>query len=170
MNNPSLLVVEDDTRFRTLLCRQLARKGFEVDGVGYSSAEHWMMAEKARLFGDEAMRAEIIAAPDPAAAKRLGRKVRGFDHAVWEARCVEIVTEGNVAKFGQNPELGAFLASTGSGVLVEASPQDRIWGIGMVASDPRASDPTRWDGRNLLGFALMEARHRLAAAGSGQDG
>lgn len=135
---------------------------FEVDGVGYASAEQWMMAGKARLFGDDAMLARILATDDPSTAKRLGRKVRGFEQARWAAHGFELVVEGNVAKFGQHPALAAYLASTRGRVLVEASPTDRIWGIGLAAADPRASDPAQWQGSNLLGFALMEARQRLA--------
>jgi ribA/ribD-fused uncharacterized protein len=87
--------------------------------------------------------------------------VRGFDADRWDAARWEIVVRGNLAKFRQNPELGAFLANTGDRVLVEASPVDRIWGIGLAEDDARAQDPERWRGINLLGFALMEARARL---------
>ena len=134
---------------------------FTVDGDRYASAEHFMMAEKARLFGDEATRAQILKAADPAAAKRLGRRVRGFDEGRWEAERFEIVVRGSRAKFEQNPPLREFLLGTGDRVLVEASPVDRIWGIGMAADDPRAGDPEQWRGLNLLGFALMEARSLL---------
>jgi ribA/ribD-fused uncharacterized protein len=136
---------------------------FTVDGERYATAEHWMMAEKARLFGDAAARAKILAAREPGEAKKLGRGVRGFDVARWAEARFEIVVRGNVEKFGQNAELKAFLLGTGDQVLVEASPEDRIWGIGMAADDPRARHPDEWDGENLLGFALMEARARLRA-------
>ncbi len=134
---------------------------FTVEGQLYRSAEHFMMAEKARLFGDEATRAQILAAGDPAAAKALGRKVAGFDEARWVERRSEIVLQGSRAKFSQHPELLAFLHNTGDQVLVEASPTDRIWGIGLQQDDPRALDPRTWRGLNLLGFALMEARDSL---------
>lgn len=140
---------------------------FTVDGVGYVSAEHWMMAGKARLFGDEEAAGQAVAAKSPAAAKKVGRLVRGFDEAVWERERYGLVVAGSFHKFGQNPELGAFLRDTGRRVLVEASPLDRIWGIGLAADDQRAQDPTAWRGLNLLGFALMEARERLRG---GTDG
>jgi ribA/ribD-fused uncharacterized protein len=139
---------------------------FTVDGVRYASAEHWMMAAKARLFEDGASRAAILAAPTPAQAKGLGRLVRDFDDRRWAAARVDLVVEGNVAKFGQDPGLCAYLLGTGQRVLVEASPRDRVWGIGLGASDERATDPARWRGENLLGFALMEARDRLASRGA----
>ncbi|MFF0742021.1 NADAR family protein [Streptomyces sp. NPDC004111] len=136
---------------------------FTVDGVRYATAEHWMMARKAVLFGDEEARAAALAASSPAAAKKAGRLVRGFDDTVWERERYAIVVEGSVHKFRQHPDLGTYLRGTGSRVLVEASPLDRIWGIGLAADDPRAEDPARWRGLNLLGFALMDARERLAA-------
>ncbi|MFD7585920.1 NADAR family protein [Kitasatospora sp. NPDC059811] len=136
---------------------------FTVDGVAYASAEHWMMAGKARMFGDEAIEQRVLAAHTPAEAKKLGRLVRGFDDATWTAGRFELVVEGNVAKFGQDEALRAYLLGTGDRVLVEASPVDRIWGIGLAADDIRAERPDEWRGLNLLGFALMEARARLAA-------
>ncbi|HEU5332336.1 MAG TPA: NADAR family protein [Actinocrinis sp.] len=136
---------------------------FAVDGTEYASAEHWMMAAKARLFDDHDAIPGILAAATPAEAKKLGRLVRGFDDEVWVAHRFELVVTGNVAKFGQDPALREFLLGTSRRVLVEASPRDRIWGIGLGAANERATDPAQWRGLNLLGFALMEARDRLAA-------
>lgn len=135
---------------------------FSVDGVTYANAEQWMMAGKARLFGDDETLAEILATGDPAAIKHLGKKVRGFDEDTWKRRRLDLVTEGNVAKFSQDAALRAHLLGTGDAVLVEASPLDRIWGIGLAEDSPDARDPRRWRGLNLLGFALMRARARLA--------
>lgn len=134
---------------------------FTVDEVEYASAEHWMMAAKARLFGDPEAQHQILAARTPAEAKKLGRLVRDFDDAVWSAERFGLVVAGNVAKFGQDAGLRAFLLATANRVLVEASPRDQIWGIGLGAANERATDPARWRGRNLLGFALMEAREQL---------
>ncbi|GAB2816578.1 NADAR domain-containing protein [Actinoallomurus bryophytorum] len=135
---------------------------FTVDGVTYRTAEHWMMAQKARLFGDEETFARIVEAGHPRQAKELGREISAFDEATWVARRLEIVAAGNAAKFGRYPVLKAYLLGTGSRILVEASPLDRIWGIGMAADDDHATQPHLWKGLNLLGFALMEARTRLA--------
>jgi ribA/ribD-fused uncharacterized protein len=134
---------------------------FEASGHRYPTAEHWMMAEKARLFGDKDAASKIMAAGSPKQAKQLGREVRGFDEAVWDREKMRIVTEGSVHKFKQNPPLRDFLRSTGEVVLVEASPVDRVWGIGLAAEDERAGNPLLWRGDNLLGFALMAARERL---------
>ncbi|MBM9507539.1 NADAR family protein [Actinacidiphila acididurans] len=137
---------------------------FTADGVRYATAEHWMMAGKARLFGDAEAERQVLVAGHPDQAKTAGRLVRGFDEAAWAAARFDLVVRGNVHKFGQDPDLRDFLLGTGERVLVEASPVDRVWGIGLAADDPRAADPARWRGLNLLGFALMEARSRLAAA------
>ncbi|MEV4949180.1 NADAR family protein [Streptomyces sp. NPDC053755] len=134
---------------------------FEVAGVRYATAEHWMMAEKARLFGDADAERAALAASSPAEAKKAGRLVRGFDGEVWERERFGIVVEGSVHKFSSDERLRWFLLGTRGRVLVEASPMDRIWGIGLAADDARATDPSRWRGLNLLGFALMEARERL---------
>jgi ribA/ribD-fused uncharacterized protein len=139
---------------------------FAVDGVRYRSAEHWMMAEKARLFGDERSAAAVVAASSPKEAKALGRGATGFDSERWAAAGFDIVVRGNVAKFGQDPQLRDYLLHTGDAVLVEASPLDPVWGIGLAADDPRARRPAEWPGTNLLGFALMQARHVLAGAGA----
>src|SRR5574341_472647 len=135
--------------------------GFTVDGVTYPSAEHCMMAHKARLFGDEDTAAKIHAAPHPRAAKALGRRVRGFDEATWSAHRYGIVVQANTAKFAQHPPLRDYLLGTGDRILGEASPVDRVWGIGLAAGDRRAHQPTAWRGLNLLGFALMDVRAAL---------
>ena len=136
---------------------------FTVSGQTYPSAEAYMMAAKARLFDDAETLARILATDDPAEAKTLGRGVRGFDPAVWESHGYDVVVAANLAKFTQHPELGAYLLSTHPAVLVEASPQDAMWGIGLDAAHRDARSPSRWRGRNLLGFALTEVRERLVA-------
>ncbi len=143
---------------------------FEVDGVEYATAEHWMMAEKARLFGDDAMVKEILACKGPREAKACGRKVSGFDHVKWDEHRMDVVESGNHAKFSQHPDLKEFLLGTArpvanpkaSVILVEAAGRDSIWGIGLIESNPKADDPATWKGMNLLGFALTAVRERLA--------
>lgn len=136
---------------------------FTVDGVTYASAEHWMMAAKARLFADADAERAILAARTPTEAKKAGRGVRGFDEAAWAQERFEIVVRGSVHKFTSDPALREFLTGTGRQVLVEASPLDRVWGVGLAADDPLILDPARWRGPNLLGFALMEARALLSS-------
>jgi ribA/ribD-fused uncharacterized protein len=118
---------------------------------------------QARLCGDAETAGKILAAPHPGAAKALGRQVRGFDEQRWAEHRFDVVVAGNMAKFGQHHQLREFLIGTGSRVLVEASPQDRVWGIGLAAGDEQAGSPENWPGLNLLGFALMEVRRRLRA-------
>ena len=134
---------------------------FKKDNITYATAEHWMMAEKARLFKDENMLREIIKAKSPTEAKQLGRQVKGFKNNIWLTHRYEIVKQGNLLKFTQNLPLKNFLLNTKSKILVEASPIDSIWGIGLAADDDRAKNPLQWKGDNLLGFALMEVRDGL---------
>lgn len=134
---------------------------FVVEGTHYATAEHFMMAGKARLFGDAQAHERIVVAASPNEAKELGRTVKGFDAVRWEAARFDLVVAGNLAKFSQNAAMGEFLKSTGDRVIVEASPVDKVWGIGMAADDPHAENPRLRKGLNLLGFALMEVRERL---------
>jgi ribA/ribD-fused uncharacterized protein len=133
---------------------------FEIEGKTYATAEHLMMAKKAELFDSE-MVEEISAAKSPHQVKKLGRKIKNFDPKIWDKHKFEIVVEGNFHKFNQHDDLKAFLLNTGSRILVEASPVDTIWGIGMAADHPNIENPSLWKGENLLGFALMEVRDRL---------
>jgi ribA/ribD-fused uncharacterized protein len=135
----------------------------EVDGVHYRHAEGYMMAAKARVFDDMKILGQILDAEHPGEANKLGRLVQGFDEMEWQRHRFEIVVRGNLAKFSQSEDLRAYLLSTAPRILVEASPRDRIWGIGLVQSDLRALEPSQWRGRNLLGFALTEVRARLTA-------
>lgn len=137
---------------------------FTVDELTYRTAEHFMMVSKARLFGDESAASRILAAESPREAKALGRAVRGFDEEVWKASRYRVVVDGNTAKFAQNPELLLYLTSTTGRVLVEASPEDQIWGIGLAADNNRSRRPSQWRGLNLLGFALMDVREKLTSA------
>jgi len=131
---------------------------FVVDGQPYSSAEQYMMAGKARLFGDGEALARILAADEPDRIKALGRQVTGYDEEAWAARRFDIVTAGNVEKFGQDEQLRRYLLATDDEIIVEASPVDRVWGIGLPAAHEDANRPERWPGLNLLGFALARAR------------
>lgn len=137
------------------------KQGFTHEEIYYRTAEHWMMAEKARLFGDEESLKKILRSNTPIEAKKLGRKVRDFQVEIWTQHCYDIVRTGNWYKFSQHPRLKAFLLSTGQQILVEASPYDQIWGIGLSQEAPQAHQPSEWLGQNLLGFALMEVRDEL---------
>ena len=134
---------------------------FAVDGLVFPTAEHYMMHRKAVLFGDEETAARILRARHPNEAKNLGREVRGYDDRTWTANRFDIVVAGNLAKFGQHALLGRYLLGTSDRVLVEASPLDRIWGIGLAADDERTASPRSWLGVNLLGFVLMAVREQL---------
>jgi ribA/ribD-fused uncharacterized protein len=137
---------------------QWYKSSFMVDKIVYPTAEHWMMAEKARLFNDHETLAKILSVEKPAEAKNLGREVMNFEPGKWASSCYNIVVEGNKHKFSQNDDLKNYLLQTKSAILVEASPVDTIWGIGLSQDSKDAANPFHWKGTNLLGFALMEVR------------
>lgn len=134
---------------------------FTEDGKTFRTAEHYMMANKAWLFGDKQAAEKILASRHPSDAKRIGRTVRGFREDKWEKERTRVVVRGNLAKFRQNPKLARYLMSTHPEILVEASPHDRIWGIGMERTHPHAFRARSWQGMNLLGFSLMFVRQTL---------
>ena len=134
---------------------------FEVDGINYPTLEHYFMAQKAKAFGDMKIYNQILTSKGPSEAKKLGRIVHEFDELIWDPLRKNIMITANLEKFSQNPHLEYDLLATDDAVLVEASPYDKIWGIGMGEYDPDVNDPTKWKGLNLLGFCLMEVRRRL---------
>lgn len=140
----------------------------EPEPVEFLSAEHWMMHSKALLFNDEHIARLVLeigadTGADLKAVKDLGRQVRGFDETIWVEHRERIVKQGNVLKFEQNEELRRLLLETGDKILVEASPFDRIWGIGKSEKDINVNDTSRW-GLNLLGKILMEVRMEVRDA------
>ena len=142
---------------------------FEADGVRYHTTEQYMMARKAMLMGDTITYGRIMAADTPRDYKALGREVQNFDAALWDQEKYNVVLQGNLAKFSQNPELFEFLDGTGSSILVEGSPYDGIWGVNLGIDDPGINNPNNWKGENLLGFALMEVRDILRDESTQQD-
>lgn len=134
---------------------------FKINEVTYFSAEHYMMAEKARIFNDFTMLEKILHTQSPKQVKQFGREVKNFDKNIWEQHREEVIKRGNIAKFSQNKELKEYLLSTKNKVLVEASPLDKIWGIGLSEQEKDAQNPLLWKGLNLLGFVLMEVRDEL---------
>jgi len=141
---------------------------FTVDEEHYTSCEQYMMAEKAKLFGDEDARQQIMNVHQPSVQKTIGREVKGFIKDEWEKieengkpYCWNVVYKGNMAKFTQNPGFQEVLLNTGDTLLVEASPSDRIWGIGLREDDPKALDRDSWRGTNWLGEVLTQVREDI---------
>jgi len=134
---------------------------FVIDNITYLTAEQYMMHQKALLFGDKEIADEVMKVTHPKDHKMLGRRVKGYDEAIWKRACIGIVYKGNLAKFTQNEDLKAELLNTGNKVLVEASPIDFIWGIELGEKDPKAENPAEWRGTNLLGFTLMLVRNEI---------
>ena len=134
---------------------------FEVDGTWFNCVEQYMMARKAIMFEDTEIYDRIMSTDAPSEQKRLGRRVKGFNPLRWDAAAKNIVFRGACAKFSQNESLKKALLETGEKILVEASPYDKIWGIGLSADDPRATDPDQWEGTNWLGEVLMQVRQEI---------
>ena len=136
---------------------------FVIEGIRYNCVEQYMMAKKAILFGDLDMYQKIMHSDDPGECKELGKQVSNFDSKTWDNCKYEIVFNGNCAKYHQNKELLTRLVATGDAILAEASPYDKVWGIGMDDSDPNAQIPEQWAGQNLLGKILVEIRQKHKA-------
>lgn len=132
-----------------------------INEVEYNCAEQYMMAMKAQLFGDLTMLDAIMKSTDPSEQKALGKKVQGFDVRTWEAVARDVVMRANLSKFADNPKLRAKLLMTEGTTLVEASPTDRIWGVGLYENDPRVHFRAQWQGRNWLGQVLTDLRGSL---------
>jgi ribA/ribD-fused uncharacterized protein len=119
------------------------------------------MYAKAILFNDTEVAQEILNETDPYVQKMYGREVRNFKKDVWDKEGFDIVVAGLIEKFNQNQELKDMLLATNDLHIVEASPVDFIWGIGMAENHPDIMDKSKWKGRNLLGEALMKTRSIL---------
>ncbi len=140
---------------------QFYMKSFVYDSVKFCCAEQFMMYHKALLFDDKHVADEILAEKRPFMMQKLGRTVKNFDQDLWDSHKLSIVTKGNLAKYSQNPSLKRQLWSTGERIIAEASPYDKIWGIGL---DIKKAEKTRvedWPGLNLMGKALMDVRKRI---------
>lgn len=134
---------------------------FTINGRQYCTAEQWMMWSKAMLFGDEKIAEKIMATRDPSKHKMLGKEVKNFNEEIWAENRLKIVYLGNHKKFTANDNLLQALGNTKGTTLVEASPYDKIWGIGMLESNPDVLDFNKWKGQNLLGYVLTELRDDL---------
>lgn len=133
----------------------------EFDGTKYCTAEQYMMAKKALLFGDDEVFYAIMRTQNPSEQKALGRSVRNFDVGKWNEVAQDIVYTGNLLKFSQNEDLKKYMLDTGDKFLVEASPTDTIWGIGLGLNDPNLSRVSKWRGSNWLGIALVRVREEI---------
>ena len=134
---------------------------FVVNGVGFSSAEQYMMYKKAVCFGDWDTAKEILCTDDVAQIKELGRQVSNYNESYWNGTRQIVVFEGLLAKFSQNENLKNQLKATGDAILAECAVKDRIWGIGLSMKDSDRFEISRWKGQNLLGYTLMMVRERL---------
>lgn len=130
-------------------------------GHRFVNSEQFLMYHKALVMGDAETAAQILRETNPGKIKALGRQVRNFNEALWEEKRLGVMEAGCYLKFTQNSAMQAELLATGKRTLVEASPVDAIWGIGMAEDDALAEIPAKWRGRNLLGIALTNVRDRI---------
>ena len=135
---------------------------FTVDDIKFSSMEQYMMYRKATCFHDDKIAAQILETNDVAKIKALGRLVPGYDDHYWNGVRQVVVYEGLVAKFTQNPQLLQLLKNTKDDILAECAVKDRIWGIGLSMTDSDRLIRAKWKGQNLLGYALMMVRDKIA--------
>jgi ribA/ribD-fused uncharacterized protein len=135
---------------------------FVVDDIKYNCVEQYIMRGKALLFGDEEVEKEIMSTNNPRKHKSLGRMVEGFDNDIWDEHKEDVLYEAVYAKFSQNDDLKQQLLDTGDTIIAEASPYDKIYGIGVSGTSSLARDPKKWKGENLLGKTLMRVRKELS--------
>lgn len=134
---------------------------FRYDNMVFSNSEQAMMYAKAKLMKDEASIIKIKKQPDPYLVKRLGRKISPWNESLWISKRLALVSDICYAKFSSNEEFKKILLDTGDLILVEASANDKIWGIGLDETQPEIHNKKKWKGLNLLGQALMNARERI---------
>lgn len=132
--------------------------GWSGPSESFNCAEQFMMAYKAEFFQDKETREKIMRSDSPREQKKLGRQVKNFDAEKWDEVSRYIVYLGNYFKFIENDSLRDILLQTEGMTLVEASPYDKIWGIGLGEDDPKRLDRNEWQGTNWLGEVLMRVR------------
>lgn len=148
-----------------------AKADFEWEYAGekhrFFCTEQAFMWAKAMKFGDRSAAAKILAADTPPLCKAYGREVENYVEGEWEAVRYGIMRDVNLEKYRQNPGLREKLLDPkfDGKTFVEASPYDRIWGVGFRQDDPAIDDERNWKGRNLLGKAITEVRGILSAGG-----
>ena len=145
------------------ICSQWASSKFTIDGVKYNCAEQYMMAQKALFFKDKKQLQKIMNTDNPRDQKYYGRQVKNFDYEEWSKISRGVVFKANMAKFTQNPRMLDELLSYGDREIVEASPTDTIWGIGLAVDDPKIHDKSNWQGTNWLGEVIMDVKKTIIA-------
>jgi len=133
----------------------------DSNNINYNCCEQYMMAQKAKLFGDDKTYVLIINEPNPQKQQSLGRLISNFDQKIWDKNKEKIVYNANLLKFSQHNDLKKRLIATNQKFLVEASPYDLIWGVGLSANNDLILNEKNWRGKNLLGKILMKIRENI---------
>jgi ribA/ribD-fused uncharacterized protein len=137
------------------------KSNMSVDGIDFCCAGQYIMYKKALLFGDEVAAKKILRSSDPKRHRVIGKEVKAFTKDIWQQHCMDFSFAANFAKFDQNENLKTKLLDTAASILAEASPYDRVWGIGLSMGNSDIYDRTKWRGKNLAGESLMQARNAL---------
>jgi len=159
-----MIITKNHVFFWSGIYSQWYKAPMIIDGIEYNCCEQYMMHQKALTFGDLEIAEKVLQTSNPKDQKGLGRQIKGFNKEKWDSVCLGIVYKGNFAKFTQNPALMSALLSTEDRLLVEASPFDKIWGIGMAEDEPGVDDPANWKGLNLLGWSITLVKQQLKNA------
>lgn len=133
---------------------------FKVGEIEFYNMEQFIMYQKALLFGDVEVAEKILKEKNPKEIKKFGREVKNFNAEIWSRNLFHLCSVGMVEKFNQNPDMKNILISTGNKTIVEASPYDKIWGIGMSETDEDILNMSKW-GENILGKMLCYTRNLI---------
>ena len=135
---------------------------FTLNGERYNSAEQYLMTTKAELFGDHDSVVAIKRESNPRVQKELGKKVKNFNRDTWISEAPRILFNGLLEKFKQNDNLTSYLLGTGRTSIVEANPNDLLFGAGVSRESPQIWHKENWKGKNILGMALEKVRTALS--------
>lgn len=159
--NSECRITDTHVYFWNGIYSQWSKSKFTEGEIEYPNAEKYMMMKKAEVFGAHEILFQMMKTDNPKTVKALGRKIKNFTDSKWDAHKMEIVTQASYLKFTQNPSLLKQLLAEQHLELVEASPVDKVWGIGLHYDNDEVLDKSKWKGQNLLGKCIMKAREQI---------
>lgn len=133
----------------------------EFSKLNFENTEQAFMWYKANLFKDDEVKKQIELTGNPKLVKQLGRQIKNYDDVIWNEARFGWMLAVNLMKFSQHQYLRQALIETGTRTMVEASPLDKVWGVGLDENNPLILDERNWQGQNLLGKVLMRVRESI---------